>query len=347
MTEGPDPGHISDRAGLGVPPGHGDGRSRLPRAPGPGFVPLRPLSAGEILDGSFTAIRWNPKTILTSSAVVAAVSAVLAGLASYAVRRQVLTSVHGTSPSITAAVMLALESLAFIIVGFANLILTSVVTVAVGHGMLGRKETLASAWRAARSRIWRLTAMLLLVAAFFIVGIALVTTLSVGIGLLLGSAAGIVVGVVCGLAAWVFAAIALVRWGLAVPVVMLERTGPLQSLGRSWQLVKRSSWRVLGILLLAAAIAGIVNVIIYLPFVAGIGGFSFLSSRPQVNAGGLFLAAIGQIISGTLTAPLLAGVVVLLYADLRMRREGMDITFQAAAALGAAGDRRGGQNGSW
>lgn len=324
-----------------------------PPAPRPGVVPLRPLSAGEILDGSFTAIRWNPKALLPPSAVVAATTAVLIGLASYYVERQILTGVRvsGTGPSVSAAQavgLIALGSLTYIVVGFANLVLTGLVTVTVGQAALGRKETLTSAWRATRPWLWRLIAMLLLVALVFIVGIALVTGLSVGIGLLAGSAAGIVAGVVCGLTAWVFAAIALVRWSLAIPVVMLEQTGPLKSLRRSWRLVKRSSWRVLGILLLTGLIVAIANEIINLPFTLGGGAFSSFSFSPQahVNVGGLFLTAIGQIISGTLTAPLLAGVIVLLYADLRMRREGMDITLRGAAAGAVADDRPGGQNAS-
>src|SRR5271168_3685013 len=52
---------------------YGGGPYGRPSAPKPGLVPLRPLTLGEILDGAFTAIRWNPKTILASSAVVATV----------------------------------------------------------------------------------------------------------------------------------------------------------------------------------------------------------------------------------------------------------------------------------
>jgi hypothetical protein len=129
---------------------------------------------------------------------------------------------------------------------------------------------------------------------------------------------------------------------------MLERVGPLKSLGRSWRLVRRSSWRVLGILLLTQLIVVIATEIINVPFSLASGGSSLFSSQTaetQVNVLGLVLTAIGQIIANSLTAPLLAGVIVLLYADLRMRREGMDITLQAAAG-GAAGPGPDGQNAS-
>ena len=40
-------------------------------APKPGIIPLRPLSVGEILDGTFTTIRRHPKATLGLSAAVA------------------------------------------------------------------------------------------------------------------------------------------------------------------------------------------------------------------------------------------------------------------------------------
>jgi len=339
--------------------GYGGGPYGRPSAPKPGLVPLRPLNLGEILDGAFTAIRWNPKTILTSSAAVATVSAVFIAFVWYIVERRALTSVHvsGSSTPVSAAetvALVALGGLTIIVVVFANLILTGLLTVTIGQGVLGRKETLASAWRAARPRIWRLIAMLLLASVFLVGGWLLGIGLSVLFGALLAvgthlRAVGILVGVVCGLTAWVFAVIVLVRWSVAIPVVMLERVGPLKSLGRSWRLVRRSSWRVFSILLLTEVIVGIANEIINVPFALASGGLSaFTAQTQQVNVGGLILTAVGQIIASTLTAPLLAGVIVLLYADLRMRREGMDIMLQAAAAGAPGGDRPDGQTaGPW
>jgi hypothetical protein len=360
------PGGQGGYGGQGAygPPGAGPGYGAYgggpygrPSAPKPGLVPLRPLSLGEILDGAFTAIRWNPKTILASSAAVATISAVLVALVSYAVQRWALTSVHvsGSSTQLNTAAVVALAAvggITAIVVAFANLILTGLLTVTVGQGVVGRKETLASAWQATRPRLWRLIAMLLLATVFLAGGWLLAIGLSVLVGVILGEGAhlpavGILVGVVCGLAAWVFAMIVLVRWSVAIPVVMLERKGPLKSLGRSWRLVRRSSWRVFGMLLVTELVVGIAAELINAPFAAASGGFSALTAHTQqVNVGGLFLTAIGQIIASTLTAPLLAGVIVLLYADLRMRREGLDITLQAAAAGAPDGARPDGQTAS-
>jgi hypothetical protein len=303
----------------------------------------------EILDGAFAAIRWNPKAILTSSATVATISAVLIAVISYVLQRQVLNTVRlsGSGTQLTASqgiLLVSLYGLTVLITFAADSILTGLLTVAIGQGVLGRKETLASVWRTAAPRIWPLIGMLLLIGLFFIVGLALVVGVSVGVGLAAGPVAGVIVGIVLALAAWVFGAILTVRWHLAIPVVMLERLGPLKSLGRSWRLVRRSSWRVFGILLLTYLIVGIAVEVISVPFALGSGGLSLLTARTNVNVVGLVVQAIGQIISGTLAAPMISGVIVLLYTDLRMRREGMDITLQAATAGGAANDRLGGQN---
>jgi hypothetical protein len=330
------------------PPGYG-GYGR-PAAPKPGLIPLRPLTFGEILDGAFTAIRWNPKTILTSSAVVAIISGVLLGLLRFFLERDALSNAHVPASGGTltptqvgdlTATTFALYGLTVVVTFFANTILTGLVTVAIGQGVLGRKETLGGAWRVTRSRIWALLGTVLLGAVFLVLGWALAVGLATGVGLLIGlgahlPAVGVLVGVLVGGTATVFAVITLVRWTVAIPVAMLEPTGPLASLNRSWRLVRGSWWRVLGILLATELIVGIASAIIEVPFdLAGSAG-NFITPQTTVSAVSVIVLTIGTIVAGTVTAPLLAGVVVLLYTDLRMRREGMDIKLLAAAGTAAS-----------
>jgi hypothetical protein len=52
----------------------------------------------------------------------------------------------------------------------------------------------------------------------------------------------------------------------------------------------------------------------------------------------MLASGVGEIVAATLTAPLAAAVAVLLYADLRMRKENMAATLQAAAAAQSPGD---------
>ena len=313
------------------------------------MIPLRPLSITEMLDGAFTAIKWNPKTILVASAAVAIAVNLVAALATYLIEgsAQPMIVNNGSGvPTFHAQTLILVIIVAVLDVGvtvLGNTILTGLLTVTVGQAVLGRRETLGSAWRATRGRFWPLLGTVLLIALFLGGGWALAMGVSVGGAVALAAGAhqtgaGILFGIVGGGAATVFAVIAFVRWSLAVPVVMLESSRPLASLGRSWRLVRRSSWRVWWALVLAALIVDIADALLKAPFSIA-GGVSTwgITSQGHVSALGLALSAVGGILGSTLTAPLLAGVVVLLYTDLLMRREGMDIKLQAAAASGTAG----------
>jgi len=299
-----------------------------------------------MLDGAFTAIKWNPKTILVASAAVAIVVNVMNALAQYLIEgsaQPMITDSASGTPTFhvhTLVLVGILGCLGAGVILLGHTILTGLLTVTVGQAVLGRKETLDSAWRATRGRIWPLLGTVFLLAVFLFCGWAVVVGASVGVAVALVAGAhqagvGILIGVVGGGAATVFAVIAYVRWSLAVPVVMLESSGPLASLGRSWRLVRRSSWRVWWALVLAELIAGIANAVIKAPFsIAGGVSTIGLTAQSHPSALGLALSAVGGILGSTLTAPLLAGVVVLLYTDLLMRREGMDIKLQATAASG-------------
>ncbi|HUN34953.1 MAG TPA: glycerophosphoryl diester phosphodiesterase membrane domain-containing protein [Trebonia sp.] len=335
---------------------YGGGPYGRPQAPKPGIIPLRPLGIGDILDGAFTAIRWNPKTILGSSAIVAAISNILLGIITYVLERDLLTQVNlnsgqsGQPITPTQAVnfggyVLALGGATILFTVLTNAILTGVLTLAIGQGVLGKKETLGSAWRATWPRFWALLGAVVLPGLFVFGGAALVVVLLILIAFGLGAAhligLGIFIAIAGGITAVVFAIIIYIRWYVAIPAVMLEGVGPITAMGRSWRLVRRSWWRTWWIGFLASLIAGFAGSIIKLPLSAAVGGgigtFSTTATQPHVSLLAVIVTSIGGIIASTLTTPLIAGVTVLIYADLRMRREGMDITLQAAAASGAGG----------
>jgi hypothetical protein len=99
-------------------------------------------------------------------------------------------------------------------------------------------------------------------------------------------------------------------------------------------LVDGTFWRVWGIRALGALLVGIVSSIITVPFSAlGLalsgGGLDALTGRSAtLPAAYLVVTSIGSVVSVTFTAPVRAGIDALLYVDLRMRKEGMDIALQ-------------------
>jgi hypothetical protein len=277
---------------------------------------------------------------------------VLLGIVTYVLERDLLAQVSFSSgqpsPSQVAnlgAYFLALGGATLLFTVLTNAILTGVLTLAIGQGVLGKKETLGSAWRATWPRFWALVGAVVLPGLFVFGGALVAGVLLALIAFGLGSAhilgLGIFIAVVGGITAVVFAVIIYIRWYLAIPAVMLEGVGPIQGMGRSWRLVRGSWWRTWWIGFLASLIAGFAATIIKLPLSvavgAGIGTFSTSPQQPHVSLLAVIVTSIGGIIASTLTTPLIAGVTVLIYADLRMRREGMDITLQAAAASGDGG----------
>ena len=123
-------------------------------------------------------------------------------------------------------------------------------------------------------------------------------------------------------------------------MVVLEREGPAQALARSWRLVRQSFWRVFGIPLLAGIIVPVAGGILRLPF-------TFFGAVLGRGIGGTVILVIGAIAAGTMTQPITAGVTVLLYVDMRMRKEGLDLALRTASGAGQARGPAAGGRGLW
>lgn len=90
----------------------------------------------------------------------------------------------------------------------------------------------------------------------------------------------------------------LTIWAVIIPVIIIERSGAMDSFGRSMQLVRGRGWHVFGTLVLLYVIQLIVGLLL------GV----ILSALPYALRDG-----ISTVIAGTLIAPYLALVVTLIY----------------------------------
>ena len=217
-----------------------------------------------------------------------------------------------------------------------ELVLTGLLTVVIGRGVLGRKVSMGEAWRLGLPRLPAILGAIVLAGLCILgvwVAVAVIVTALVLVHL---TGAAIAFGVLTGIAAFCVTVWFSIMFSLAVPVVVLERQGPVRALARSWQLVRRSFWRVLGILLLAGIVVAVAGFVLQLPFTlleavaGGSGGIFGLTASRSVAA--VIIAGVGSIVAGAVTRPISAGVTVLLYLDLRMRKEGLDLALQNAAA---------------
>ena len=117
-----------------------------------------------------------------------------------------------------------------------------------------------------------------------------------------------------------------------MPVVVLENRGPFAAIGRSWRLAIGSYWRVFGIYLLMYLLTSAIGFVVDLPllFASGLLGGLGSGSKATLSAAAI-IYAIGEIVIFSLTVTIDLGVVVLVYADMRMRKEGMDLVLRHAA----------------
>lgn len=326
-------------AGWGGPP-VGPGYF-LPRAPEvrPGVVPLRPLGIGEIIDGAISTMRRHWKLQLGLSAIVVTAVSVLQAAALFLLYRNP-SGIEGgdlTGPEgdVSAAANFA-QIITTVVGQLAQMVLIGILVFIVSRAVLGEDVTPSQAWAAVKPHLWRLLALSVLVMLLMgaIIGLAVLVTVLVAVA---DAPTGVViaVGVAAGLAAVVSAVWLWVRLGVSAPTLVLERTGIRTAMRRSSRLVRRSWWRVFGVLLLSTVMASVLSGIISAPFTAAAFFLDFdLDGSDPPGVWFYVLTTIGSSIAGTITYPFTAGVAALLYIDLRMRREGLDITLVRSARAG-------------
>ena len=219
---------------------------------------------------------------------------------------------------------------------FAVTVLDALLIVPVSAAVLGRRTPPGEMWQRAKGRLLPAVGLALLtgaaligvVVAVLLPGVVVLAAGQTGAGVLL-----LLAGIV---AAIVLPVLLAVRWSLAAPALVLEKATVTTALRRSWRLTGRSFWRVLGILLLTGIIVSIGQAAISFPL-------SLLSSLPAAgqehpyeNLGTVFaqllITGVGSIVAGAVFYPFSAAVSALLYIDLRMRREGLDVRLAQAVA---------------
>jgi hypothetical protein len=176
---------------------------------------------------------------------------------------------------------------------------------AVTDVALGRPATIGSVLRETLARYWPLLGLIGLAVAFFIVWV-------------IAEIIGFLLLVLPGLAVFCAVIYLVVRWSLTVAAMMAEDIGPIRGLGRSWNLVTGSWWRTLGILL----IVGILQAIISYGMVILLGLIAAIFATGDFQAA---LVQIGGTLLSALVSPITTIAVVLLYFDLRVRKEGLDL----------------------
>ena len=275
-----------------------------------GPLPLHPMTLSDILDGAFNLFKAEARTILV---VTAAFLVPVQILAAFLQRGTFGGSGFFnilTDPTTTEAVLdsgsTGQEWATLISLAASVLILPFVagaVSRVVSAAYLGERMTAGQALRAVASKWWA-----------FILAWVMVHILE-GIGALMCILPGLLV----------------MALSVAVaPAIAIENLGPIAAMKRSFRLIKPRLFPVLGIALLAGLLTSTVGSVL-----GGVPtGLAFVIGLRW----GWPLLAVGSILSGLVSTPLISIVATLVYYDGRIRQEGLDLQIMAADL--ARGDDR-------
>jgi len=289
---------------------------------------LRPLGVGDIVDRVIALYRADWRLFLVVSAVPNLVVIFLTNAFTLAFPNAFLVGDEllgaGADP---AALQRAADRVRGVELGPLLLfaILSVVPTLVAVGGLiaaaaaraLGRPITAAAALRAGLRATPRLVLAGLGGTVLFGLAWALLGGLAFALTGLAGIFAVLFVVVAFGLPLYVLAS-----WATVPVVVTLEPIGALAALGRAWRLAGGFRWRILGLFLLLAVIQVALSAL-----------FGLLLIGPLIAspAAGRVASAI---VSGLVTIawePLPWATLTLLYLDLRVRKEGLDLQLAAEA----------------
>jgi hypothetical protein len=301
---GPDGGDSSrdrvvDDQGSGAAAADGDG------AP---TITLRPMTVADILDGGFAVVKARPKRILgLTAAFVVPTQLAVALLQRDVVTDGSLVEFLSSDPTVQDEPVTGGDLAAQWVALGINLIVPAIALVCiaaalghlVGQWVMGRDAPAGELAGVIGRRWWAL------LASFVVVKLAEA-----------GSLFGCYVGILFVMPLFVVVA----------PAIGVEGVTGMAALGRSVSLVRHRYFPVMGI----AVLMGLVSFLLT----------TALSALPQAIVGwsGEWwpLLTVGNIVATTVTMPFVAAATVLLYFDLRVRSEGLDIEMAAGRVFDRA-----------
>lgn len=237
------------------------------------------------------------------SALLAIPGAALSGYGYFVLFGAFLGTSSSSTPDV-ATITAAVVPLAIALVLFLAILPFSVgaVTYAACESALGRPVTAGGMLRAITRRYFELLGFWLLIALMYLV--------------------------FCLIPLWIWI---WVGWIAVMPVMFVENSRLGAAMGRSWRLVEGRWWRTFLILFLMGILVYVVR--------AALTAFVLLAQfLLMIVFSSFVVSAIAQA-TGTvveaLVNPVLQIAIVLVYLDLRVRREGLDL-FQLAQRVGAA-----------
>lgn len=264
---------------------------------------LRPLEIGDLLDETFRMYRRHFLLFAGLSVILSIPGAALSGYSSYTLLNGLLQQTTLGQPADLG--FLEGTLLAYGIVGLISLALIpffyGAITFAACESALGRPVTAMGVLRGVLRRYFPL----------------------LGYWLVIG-----LMGVMfCLIPLWIWI---WVNWVVVMPVMFVENVGLGAAMGRSWRLVEGRWWRTFLIVFLMLVVFYVARIAVSAFIVLGQALLQLVVSSAVV----FWISGASSVIVDSLVNPVIQIALVLIYFDLRVRREALDL-FQLAQRLTA------------
>lgn len=319
----------------------------------PGIIPLRPLSIGDIYQGAFAAIKTNARTMFGFTAALLGVVLVISIATNYAIINLVLPNY--LSPSSPYAAVFTSLSGSFSQLGgsllqvLATVLLSGLIVVAVSRSVLGRVASSKEVWERTKSKFLPLIGlniitsiisglmMIIGIVVFFVLLASAASTAKTDREFLQDLGVSLVGLLILMVISALVSSYLSIKFSVASPAMVLENLGVFAAIGRSWSLTRGNFWRLFGINILTAIITFMVAGI-FVGIADALGAIFIVvgSSSPEDMLASLnttyILIMVMSTIAQLLILPFTSSVNALLYIDLRMRKEGLDVELRNAVA---------------
>lgn len=275
-----------------------------PRLP----VPLKPMTTSDILDGAWAITKARPRTVIVLTAVIILPPQLLTAFLLRGIPQGLDTAFSLLNPDMLSTRQSATSSLNQFVAYY-----VAAAIVALSYYFLGAAlGRLVAAWYGGGD----LTVKEVLVATARKSGVVIATFLLLLVPIVAST-----------VACYVGAVFVIPLFMLAGPIIGIEDAGPITAAKRSWQLVSRRLFWCIWYWFATFLIEALVNTAIQAaPEIIGL-----------VSEGAArFLVPIASVVAHCVTAPFVVGVAVLVYLDLRVRTEALDLELEAGDVFARA-----------
>lgn len=319
----------------------------------PGIIPLRPLSIGDIYQGAFAAIKTNARTMFGFTTALLGVAIVISIGINYLIINLVLPSyINTNSPyaSVFGSVFTTFSQLGgTLLQNLATVLLSGLIVVAVSRSVLGRVASSKEVWERTKSKFLPLIGlniitsiisglmMIIGIVVFFVLLASVASTAKTDREFLQDLGVSLVGLLILMVISALVSSYLYIKFSVAPPAMVLENLGVFASIGRSWSLTRGNFWRLFGINILTTIITSMVAGI-FVGIADALGAIFIVvgSSSPEDVIASLnttyILVMVMSTIAQLLILPFTSSVNALLYIDLRMRKEGLDVELRNAVA---------------